>query len=168
MHENNLPEFEDLAAMESGYAWRPITVRRGGTADCNQVPSAATFVSGNYFRVFGLSPAAGRLFLDSDDQKRAPVTAVMSCEAPGQGDYARATRRLLGSTFYIKPATGYHHLALHQRASTATASTPITSKYYLPMNTMDPVIGAPYFTDRNTEWAYIIGRVRPGTSIPAL
>ena len=26
--KKNLPEFEELAAMESGYAWRPITVRR--------------------------------------------------------------------------------------------------------------------------------------------
>ncbi len=30
MFKKNLPEFEELAAMESGYAWRPITVRRAG------------------------------------------------------------------------------------------------------------------------------------------
>ena len=30
------------------------------------------------------------------------------------------------------------------------------------------VIGAPYFNDPDTEWAYIIGRVKPGTSLPAL
>jgi macrolide transport system ATP-binding/permease protein len=28
MFKKSLPEFEELAAMESGYAWRPITVRR--------------------------------------------------------------------------------------------------------------------------------------------
>src|SRR5215469_12512419 len=27
MFKRSLPEFEELAAMESGYAWRPITVR---------------------------------------------------------------------------------------------------------------------------------------------
>ncbi|HXD22567.1 MAG TPA: hypothetical protein VN613_04355, partial [Gemmatimonadaceae bacterium] len=27
MFRKNLPEFEELAAMESGYAWRPLTVR---------------------------------------------------------------------------------------------------------------------------------------------
>src|SRR6202008_2215204 len=26
--KKSLPEFEELAAMESGYAWRPLTVRR--------------------------------------------------------------------------------------------------------------------------------------------
>jgi predicted permease len=33
---------------------------------------------------------------------------------------------------------------------------------------MDAVIGAPYFNDPDSQWAYIIGRVKPGTSIPAL
>ncbi|SPE23615.1 Permease (fragment) [Candidatus Sulfotelmatomonas gaucii] len=36
------------------------------------------------------------------------------------------------------------------------------------MNSMDEVIGAPYFTDPDTQWAYIIGRIKPGTSLPAL
>ena len=31
MFKKSLPEFEELAAMESGYAWRPLTVRRAGT-----------------------------------------------------------------------------------------------------------------------------------------
>ena len=30
MFKKNLPEFEELAAMESGYSWRPVTVRRAG------------------------------------------------------------------------------------------------------------------------------------------
>jgi macrolide transport system ATP-binding/permease protein len=30
MFKKNMPEFEELAAMESGYAWRPLTVRRAG------------------------------------------------------------------------------------------------------------------------------------------
>src|SRR5579864_6508628 len=31
LFKKNLPEFEELAAMESGYAWRPLTVRRAGS-----------------------------------------------------------------------------------------------------------------------------------------
>src|ERR1700721_3748535 len=80
MFKKNLPEFEELAAMESGYAWRPITVRRAGPqAVAKSV--MATFVSGNYFRVFGLSPAAGRLYVDADDLKGAPITAAVSYSA---------------------------------------------------------------------------------------
>ncbi len=62
MFKKSLPEFEELAAMESGYAWRPITVRRAGPQTVAK-SVMGTFVSGNYFRVFGLSPAAGRLFV---------------------------------------------------------------------------------------------------------
>ena len=56
------PEFVELAAMEAGYEYRPLTVRR----DANQEQARsvmAEFVSGNYFRMFGLQPAAGRMVL---------------------------------------------------------------------------------------------------------
>src|SRR5260370_40460553 len=35
------------------------------------------FVSGNYFRAFGLRPAAGRLLQEGDDVRGAPVAAVV-------------------------------------------------------------------------------------------
>ncbi len=162
--KKNLPEFEELAAMESGYAWRPITVRRAGP---NTVAKSVmgTFVSGNYFRVFGLTPAAGRMFVDADDQKGAPITAVMSYDE-WQEDYA-GDPRVVGSAFYIntKPVT---IIGVAPKGFYGDRIDTNPPKYYLPMNAMDPVIGAPYFNDPSTEWAYIIGRVKPGTSLPAL
>lgn len=73
----NLPEFEELAAMESGFSYRPVTVRRNGTQDTPR-SVMGEFVSGNYFRTFGLRAAAGRLFADSDDTAGAPMVAVLS------------------------------------------------------------------------------------------
>src|SRR5271156_48987 len=104
MFKKNLPEFEELAAMESGYAWRPVTVRRDGPKTAAQ-SVMGTFVSGNYFRVFGLKPAIGRFFNDADDQKGAPVTAVMSYEA-WQEDYS-GDPSVVGATFWVntKPVT---------------------------------------------------------------
>src|SRR6201996_4444408 len=164
MFKKNLPEFEELAAMESGYAWRPITVRHAGPqAVAKSV--MGTFVSGNYFRVFGLSPAAGRLLADADDQKGAPVTAVMSYDA-WQQDYG-GDPSVVGSSFYIntKPAT---IIGVAPKGFYGDRIDTNPPKYYLPMNTMDEVIGAPYFNEPDTQWAYVIGRVRPGTSLPAL
>src|SRR3984885_15870577 len=162
--KKNLPEFEELAAMESGYAWRPITVRRAGPQTVAKSVTG-TFVSGNYFRVFGLSPAAGRLFMDADDQKGAPITAVMSYDA-WQQDYA-GDPSVVGSAFYIntKPAT---IIGIAPKGFYGDRLDTNPPKYYLPMQAMDPVIGAPYFNDREVEWAYIIGRVKPGTSVPGL
>jgi macrolide transport system ATP-binding/permease protein len=164
MFKKSLPEFEELAAMESGYAWRPITVRRsGGQTVAKSV--AGTFVSGNYFRVFGLSPATGRLFMDVDDQKGAPITAVMSYGA-WQQDYA-GDPSVVGSAFYIntKPAT---IIGVAPKGFYGDRIDTNPPKYFLPMNSMDEVIGAPYFKDPDTQWAYIIGRIKPGTSVPAL
>ena len=164
MFKKSLPEFEELAAMESGYAWRPITVRRAGPQTVAK-SVMGTFVSGNYFRVFGLSPAAGRLFMDADDQKGAAITAVMSYDA-WQQDYA-GDPSVIGSSFYIntKPAT---IIGVAPKGFYGDRIDTNPPKYFLPMNAMDPIIGAPYFNDPDTQWAYIIGRVKPGTSIPAL
>ena len=164
MFKKSLPEFEELAAMESGYAWRPITVRRAGPQTVAK-SVMGTFVSGNYFRVFGLSPAAGRLFMDADDQKGAAITAVMSYDA-WQQDYA-GDPSVIGSSFYIntKPAT---IIGVAPKGFYGDRIDTNPPKYFLPMNTMDTVSGAPYFNDPDTQWAYIIGRVKPGTSIPAL
>jgi len=164
MFKKSLPEFEELAAMESGYAWRPITVRRAGPQTVAKSVTG-TFVSGNYFRVFGLSPAAGHLFMDTDDQKGAPITAVMSYDA-WQQDYA-GDPTVVGSAFYIntKPATIVGVAPKGFYGDRIDTNPP---KFFVPMNAMDAIIGAPYFNDPDTQWAYIIGRVKPGTSIPAL
>src|SRR5881227_2453373 len=60
------PEFEELAAMQAGFTFRPIVIRRGRTQE-NARSVVGEFVSGNYFRTFGLNPATGRLFTDADD-----------------------------------------------------------------------------------------------------
>ena len=64
------------------------------------------FVSGNYFRTFGLSANAGRLLEDRDDVAGAPMTAVMSYET-WKSEYSTAIPAVVGSTFRVntKPVT---------------------------------------------------------------
>src|SRR6516165_3013669 len=162
--KKNLAEFEELAATESGYAWRPITVRREGPQTVAR-SVMGTFVSGNYFRVFGLTPAAGRLFVDADDQKGAPITAVMSYET-WQQDFS-ADPSVIGSTFWINTkAVTIIGIAPQGFYGDRLSSRP--PKYYLPLESMDAIIGAPYLHDPEVEWAYVIGRIKPGVSLPAL
>jgi len=69
------PEFEDLAALQAGNA--PLGVRRAGSQA--QVDTRnGEYVSGNFFRTFGVQPWIGRLLTDEDDQEGAPPAAVMS------------------------------------------------------------------------------------------
>src|SRR5262249_18018946 len=80
------PGVEGRAAIQSGFESRPITVRPDGE-DAGARSVTGEFVSGNYFRTFGLRPQAGRLLTDSDDVAGAPMTAVMSYHA-WRRDYA--------------------------------------------------------------------------------
>jgi macrolide transport system ATP-binding/permease protein len=164
LFKKNLQEFEELAAMESGYPYWPLTVRRvGGQSAAQSI--VGTFVSGNYFRVFGLTPAAGRFFADADDQKGAPVTAVMSYET-WQQDYA-ADPTVVGSTFAMntKPVTV---IGIAPKGFYGDRLSSQPPKFYLPLESMDPVLGAPYVHNPEMSWAYVIGRLRPGVSQAAL
>ena len=93
-----------MAAIEAGYEYRPLTVRRDGNKEQPR-SSMAQFVSGNYFRIFGLKPAAGRLMPDGGDREGAAVTAMISYEAL-KNTYNRDPA-ILGSTFRMntKPVT---------------------------------------------------------------
>ncbi len=69
------PEFTDLAALQAGNA--PLGVRRQGS----QAPvdtRNGEYVSGNFFRTFGVQPWIGRMMTDEDDREGAPSVAVMS------------------------------------------------------------------------------------------
>jgi hypothetical protein len=63
--KQNLPEFEELAAIQAGHGNPAIIARRDGTQEARSV--MGEFVSGNYFRTFGLQPRAGRLLADTDN-----------------------------------------------------------------------------------------------------
>ncbi|MGC2401342.1 MAG: permease prefix domain 1-containing protein, partial [Acidobacteriaceae bacterium] len=66
--KKDVPEFEDLAAMQAGFYAYPLTSRRGGAGnrtDSLAHSSTGEFVSGNYFHTFGLQPQAGRLLSDA-------------------------------------------------------------------------------------------------------
>ena len=162
--KKNAPEFEELAAMEAGFAYRPITGRRDGTQ--SQPRSVmGEFVSGNYFRTFGLQPRAGRLLMDADDISGAPMTAVMSYEA-WQRDFA-GDASIIGSTFWINTkAVTVVGIAPEGFYGDRLSSTP--PDFYLPTETMLVLTNSPYVHDPEANWLYIVGRVKPGVAMVPL
>ena len=162
--KKNTPEFEDLAAMQAGFAYRPLTARRDGEhTDAHSV--MGEFVSGNYFRTFGLRPHAGRLLTDRDDVPGAPVTAVMS-HGVWLRDYA-GDASVVGSTFWIntKPVTiaGIAPAGFYGDRLSATPPD-----FYLPIESMDPLANTPYVHEPDVQWLYLVGRVKPGVPIASL
>ena len=162
--KKNVPEFEELAAIQAGFAYRPVIARRDHTQE-NARSVMGEFVSGNYFRTFGLRPAAGRLFSDDDDKKGAPMVAVMSYETWKNG-YA-ADPSVVGSTFWVNTkAVTIVGIAPTEFFGDRLSGTP--PEFYLPIQSMAVLANAPYVDDPNTRWLYMIGRVKPGVNLVGL
>ena len=162
--KKNVPEFEELAAMESGFSYRPIIVRRdGGQTMARSV--MGEWVSGNYFKTFGLQPQAGRLLAESDDVQGAPMTAVMSYETwlhQYGGDAS-----VIGSTFWINTkAVTVVGIAPKGYYGDRLISTP--PEFYLPIESMIVLANAPYVHTPDVSWLYIVGRVKPGVALEPL
>ena len=158
--KKNLPEFEELAAMQAGFGPRLVIVRRAGTQD---PPRSETgeFVSGNYFRTFGLKADQGRLLTDADDVDGAPISAVMGYQtwrSRFNGDPS-----VVGSTFLVntKPVTVVG-IAPQGFYGDRLASTP--PDYYLPIDSMPVIANVSYVHGSEQQWLYLIGRIKPGVS----
>ena len=158
------PEFEELAAIQAGFGYRPVTVRRD--ADGAMAQSVmGEYVSGNYFRTFGLQPQKGRLFTDTDDVKGAPMTAVMSYKT-WQRDYA-GDASVVESTFWVntKPVTVVG-IAPQGFYGDRLMTTP--PDFYLPIETMPTLMNVRYVHNPEEDWIYIVGRVKPGVGLAPL
>ena len=162
--KKNAPEFEELAAMQAGFTYRPVVVRRGGTQE-NARSVMGEFVSGNYFRTFGLRAEIGRLFSDADDAQGAPFTAVMSFET-WKSSYA-GDPSVVGSTFYVntQAVTVIGVAPEHFYGDRLTGTPP---DFYLPIESMPPLANVQYVHDPDGNWLYMIGRLKPGVSRPEL
>jgi putative ABC transport system permease protein len=90
------PEFADLAAMQAGNS--PLGVRRAGSRAPVETRNGQ-FVSGNFFRTFGVKPWIGRLTTDADDQEGALPVAVMSFHV-WQDEYG-SDPSVVGAGFHI-------------------------------------------------------------------
>jgi macrolide transport system ATP-binding/permease protein len=160
----NVPEFEELAAMQAGFAYRPVVVRRDNTEDAPR-SVMGEFVSGNYFRTFGLSSGAGRLLEDRDDRAGVPLTAVMSYETWKTRFNGDAS--VLGSTFRVntKPVTV---VGIAPKGFYGDRLLPSPPEYYLPIESMPEIANVTYVHNSNMQWLYLIGRARPGVSLGVL
>src|SRR5215469_15618236 len=162
--KKSLPEFEELAGIQAGFHFRPVTVRRDGTgAEPKSV--MGEFISGNYFRMFGLKADRGRLLGDADDAQSAPMVAVMSYDT-WQREYA-GDPSVIGSTFWVntKPVTVVG-IAPQGFYGDRMSNTP--PAYYLPIESMPVLAGVAYVHEPNSSWLYIVGRLKPGVAMAPL
>ena len=156
----NTPAFEDLAALQVGNV--ALGVRRAGSSAPVETGNGE-YVSGNFFRTFGISARRGRLFIDADEQEGMPPVAVMSFHT-WQEKY-RSDPSVVGATYQIN---GHSFTMIGVAppgffgAKVADSNMP---DFWLPLTT-EPLIGGATTRLKNPSlsWLDLIGRVRPGTN----
>jgi predicted permease len=155
--QKNAPEFEELAAMQSGFG--TIIARRDKTQEARSV--TGEFVSGNYFRTFGLQPGIGRLFTDADNVIGAPLVAVMSYST-WQNNYG-GDPSVVGSTFWIDTkAVTITGIAPKGFYGDRLSSAP--PDFYLPIESVPVLTNRTFVHEPGMRWLYIIGRIKPGVA----
>ena len=158
------PEFTDLAALQAGNA--PLGVRRTGSTVPTDTRNGQ-YVSGNFFRTFGVQPWIGRLMTDADDQEGAPPVAVMSHHI-WQEKYA-SDSAVVGATYQINghpftvvgvAAPGFYGAKL------AGWGMP---DFWLPLTTEPLIDDATARLKRpNGNFLDLLGRARPGVNPKSL
>jgi predicted permease len=157
------PEFRQLAAFQANTG--VITIGHGDGVTPPETLTGA-FVSGNYFEMFGLAPAAGRLVQPADDRTGAPPAAVLSHAAwhrrfAGRPDVIGAAVTLNGvpATIVGVAPEGFYGEMLR----------PDPPEIWVPL-AAEPLLqpAARLLEARRSHWLYAIGRLGPGTPIEPL
>jgi predicted permease len=155
------PEFEQLAAMQSGGDM--MTTRRGSEPAKSE---RSEYVSGNYFKTFGIEPFAGRMLTDADDRPGAAPAVVMSYQA-WQSDYG-GDSKVIGATFYLQsqPVTVVGIAPPGFFGDRIRSNPP---ELWVPLADEPVIEGKNTILEvRSSNWLYLVGRMKPGVSAAAL
>jgi predicted permease len=156
----NTPQFAELAAFQATTIL--LGLRREGETAADSFP--VQFVSGNYFRMFGVHPAAGRLFTPDDDRPGATPVIVLSHRVWAR-EYG-ADPALVGGTVIIagQPMTVAGVAAEGFFGDTIRADP---AAFWLPI-ALEPVVRGVGAARDGQHWLYAIGRIRPDAEIAAI
>jgi predicted permease len=155
--------FEELAGFQADGTF--LGIRR--TRRANAAESYfGKFVSGNYFRMFGVNAYVGRALTPADDKPGAPAAAVMSYRV-WQEKYG-LDPTVIGGVFNIndKPFTV---VGITPPGFYGDKLSTLPPDFYLPFATEPLVKGqSSIINNADTGWLNIIGRVSPGANISAI
>ena len=151
------PDFEELAAFQAGS--QNASVRRSGDTSPAR-PMHTEYVSGNYFSLFGLRPAVGRLLSPSDDQAGSTPAAVMSHRA--WQNYYASDPSIVGSGVAIN-GFQFTVVGIAPAEFFGDRLTDTPPDFWLPL-AMEPAVRgkASILARANLHWLYVMGRLKPG------
>jgi predicted permease len=149
----NAPEFTELAGFQANTA--TVGVRRSGELVSTSLPAA--FVTGNYFTMFGVTSAAGRLLRAEDDRPDAPPAVVMSHRAWTQ--HFGQDPSVVGGAFVIA-GTPMTVVGVAAEQFFGDTIRPDPAAIWIPMGQEPRLRGTVSLIGRaDQNWLYAIGRI---------
>lgn len=160
---DHTPQFEELAAFKASP--NRIGVRRQGDSRPAQ-SFLSEYISGNYFKMFGVGSAAGRTLSPEDDHPGATPVAVMSYRTWKRA-YSQ-DRSVVGSTFMID-AVPVTLVGIAPEAFYGDTLRENPPDFWLPLNNEPLLSGSNSLLNNAGEhWLFCIGRLRSGVAIKPL
>jgi putative ABC transport system permease protein len=159
------PMYRDLRDKNAVFSGLIATTRAGAGVLWNNSPGIANaeLVSGNYFDVLGVHPAAGRLFVQADDTQPEANPIVALSYGYWQRRFG-ADRQIIGQSILVNG----HPFTVVGIAPSSFQSVqmgympdifvPITMKKEMTPDEDD-------LLDRRSRWLNIVGRLKPGLSL---
>ena len=168
----SLPDFEDLRKTQTTLTGLAAHAPFGQIVIANGVGEKATgeAVSGDYFTVLGVQPAAGRLLQPADNEPGAAAVAVIDERMwrrrfDGRADIAGQRIQMAGRDFEIVgvAAAGFHGVEFPNL---------LPSAIWVPLEAASTVgaiggagTGADFHENRELRWLAGVGRLAPGRSL---
>ena len=164
----NYPDYRYIRDHNRSYAG-VIATNGGGAALAFGVPAegggraeitAAAMVSGNYFDVLGVTPAAGRLFTPDDNQVEGASPYVILSYDFWQRRFGRDPR-VIGRPVTLN-GSPFNIIGVVRQGFTGT-SVGTVSDLYVPIMMMSSVNrGVRQWNTRHFWWLNVIARLKPG------
>jgi predicted permease len=155
LRESTTSEFSDIAGFQA--TTLAVGARRVGAGGTESYPGQ--YVTATYFQMFGVKPAAGRLFVPDDDRPEAAPVAVMSHQTWTRTYGQDPT--IVNAPLVIngRPVTIVGIAAADFFGDAVRANPP---GIWLPLGQEPAMRGATSLLERvDSDWLYAIGRLRP-------
>jgi predicted permease len=150
-----IPSFVELAAFQANTS--PYGLRRGGESTSIMLPG--TFVTANYFAMFGVGPAAGRVLNVEDDRPGAAPVAVLSYQAWDR--YFGLDASVIGGEFVLN-GQPFTIVGVADSRFFGDTVRPDPAAIWIPLGQEPRLRGAASLIERaDQHWLYAIGRIAP-------
>lgn len=168
----NYPDYAAMRDRNTGFSGliaysgiQPAGFTVGSPTDSRTEVALGVQVSGNYFQVLGVEPAAGRVLNPEDDRRPGAGPYIVLSHGFWRRRFG-ADPRVAGTTVRVN---GYPFTIVGvAREGFTGIDTGVSPDFFAPLTMRTEITKRANWNNRNNWWIIVLGRLKPGASIPKL